>query len=445
MTPVIDVLRLWDDAQHEAPPHMADTDTPRARRGWREPIEPGLYRSHRTACPSSIDQRPGRRCTCPFTLVVPGAEPTSRRQISHPGPVGDARAERRRLLSAGRPAPAEVNSGPETLHDLARDYFRTIAAALAPSTLKGYEEAYVRSIAPRLAHLELTEITREIVEEWISGILTDQGRHAAWKALACLRPMLRRSVEWGRLADNPAARIRLPRASTTAQESAHLQGARRVLDRTQLTQLVAACPAVRVECMVRLSAEAGLRKGEVIGLRWGDLDLALRRVTVARTVWQGRTDGRTIRHVRPPKSGRPRRVALPEGLTARLADWYAESVIEGGTAAEGWVFPGRDGGPMDEGSPNQALERALRRAGLVGAHDRGLVTWHGLRHGAASHMLAAGKPLTAVAMQLGHADPSITARIYSHLLNDSMLDDAVSTFDPATSTETLRATLGEDA
>jgi integrase len=100
---------------------------------------------------------------------------------------------------------------------------------------------------------------------------------------------------------------------------------------------------------------------------------------------------------------------------------------------------------MDEGSPNQALERALRRAGLVDAHDRGLVTWHGLRHGAASHMLAAGKPLTAVAMQLGHADPSITARIYSHLLNDSMLDDAVSTFDPATSTETLRATLGEDA
>lgn len=443
MTTVIDAPRLWDEAPTEAHDPMSDSHTPRARRGWREPVEPGLYRVHRLACPSSQDERPGRRCRCPFILVVPGAQPGTRRQVSHPGPIGEARTERRRLLAAGRPEPEAAPVAPETLHDLARDYFRTIAAALAPSTLKGYEEAYVRSIAPRLASLELRTLTRERMEDWVAGVLRDQGRHAAWKALACLRPMLRRAVEWGRMTENPAARIRLPRPTSAAQKGNHVQGSRRVLDRAQLARLIAACPVVDVECMVRLSAEAGLRKGEVIGLRWGDLDLALRRVTIGRTVWQGRKDGQTVRYVRPPKSGRPRRVALPDGLLKRLADWYAESVIEGGTAAEGWVFPGRDGGPMDEGSPNQALDRALRRADLVDDDGRGLVTWHGLRHGAASHMLAAGKPLTAVAMQLGHADPSITARIYSHLLNDSMLDDAVSAFDPAERRPGLRETLRE--
>lgn len=48
---------------------MADA----ARRGWRGRIEPGLYRAHRLACPSSRDQRGGRRCGCPWQLVVPGA------------------------------------------------------------------------------------------------------------------------------------------------------------------------------------------------------------------------------------------------------------------------------------------------------------------------------------------------------------------------------------
>jgi integrase len=444
VTLVIDMPRLWDDAPAEASTRVDAMDEPNGRRGWREPIEPGLYRAHRVGCPSSRDRRSGRRCGCPFTLVVPGADVGARRQIGHPGPVGEARTERRRLLAAGRTAAPSETAPTQTLHDLARDYFRAIAASLAPSTLKGYEEGYLRSIAPRLGDRDIQTLTREQVEEWIGGVLRDQGRHAAWKALACLRPMLRRAVEWGRIADNPAARIRLPRPSSAAGEGVHLQGSRRILDRTQLAQLIAACPVVRVECMVRLSAEAGLRKGEVIGLRWGDLDLALRRVTVERTVWQGRNEGEMVRYVRPPKSGRQRRVALPDGLVARLADWYAESVISGGTAAEGWVFPGRDGGPMDEGSPNQALDRALRRAGLHDGEGRGLVTWHGLRHGAASHMLAAGKPLTAVAMQLGHADPSITARIYSHLLNDSMLDDAVSAFDAPPEAAALRETLRGD-
>ena len=58
-----------------------------ARRGWRETIEPGLYRAHRIHCPSSSDHRTGRRCRCPFQVKVPGREPGSTRMVTVAGSV----------------------------------------------------------------------------------------------------------------------------------------------------------------------------------------------------------------------------------------------------------------------------------------------------------------------------------------------------------------------
>ena len=83
---------------------------------------------------------------------------------------------------------------------------------------------------------------------------------------------------------------------------------------------------------------------------------------------------------------------------------------------------------MNAHSPNQSLARALGRAGLVDADGVPLVTPHGLRHTAASLMLAAGVPLIVVSRQLGHANPNVTAQVYAHLLADSQLDEAAAAF-----------------
>jgi integrase len=84
---------------------------------------------------------------------------------------------------------------------------------------------------------------------------------------------------------------------------------------------------------------------------------------------------------------------------------------------------------MNERSPNQILARTLRRAGLLDEDDRPTVTVHGLRHTAASIMLARRVPLISVSKQLGHANIQITATIYAHLLDDSELDAAAAVFD----------------
>lgn len=190
----------------------------------------------------------------------------------------------------------------------------------------------------------------------------------------------------------------------------------------ELARLLRSCTgSLRTETMIRAMAESGLRRGEVIGLRWEDVDLASLRLHVRRSV----SDVHGIRQERTTKGKRARRVAISAGFSARLAAWKTAS---GGQQAAGYVWPGREGAPMNAHSPNQALARVVRRAGLVDANGAPSVTPHGLRHTAASLMLAAGVPLIVVSRQLGHANPNVTAQVYAHLLADSQLDEAAAAF-----------------
>ena len=151
-------------------------------------------------------------------------------------------------------------------------------------------------------------------------------------------------------------------------------------------------------------AEPGLRHDEMIGLRPDDVDLEGLRLHVRRSA----SDVHGIRGERTTKGKRSRRAAISQGLAARLAAWKAAC---GGERAPGYVWPGRDGQPMNAHSPNQALARALHRAGLVDADGVPLVTPHGLRHTAASLMLAAGVPSVVVSRQLRQANPNLTAQV----------------------------------
>jgi integrase len=356
------------------------------------------------------------------------------------GSITEARAERNRRRGDGRPPAPDPRSG--TLLDaFAGDYFRAKAPTLAPSTVKAREEAYRLRISPTLGGVELASIDRQRVEIWLADTLATSSRHATWKAVSALRAILKLAVEWRLLPDNPAARLRLPKRRPAERTSAQ-----RVLDAQQLQLLIAATRRARVETMIRVAAEGGLRLGEVIGLRWADIDLPARRITVARSVWQETArDGQPLRRiVGPPKSGRERRVAITANLAARLGDWFAESVVEGGAAADGYVWPARAGGPMDRSTPGQALARLQLRAGLVDGQGRPLVSFHGLRHTAASIMLSRDVPLIVVSRQLGHANPNITAQVYAHLLSDTQLDDAAAAFEPGPGADTLRETLRDD-
>lgn len=203
----------------------------------------------------------------------------------------------------------------------------------------------------------------------------------------------------------------------------------RVLDQAELGLLLAACETGREEIIIRLAAESGLRNGEVRGLRWPDLDLAVRRVHVCRSIW------RNI--VKTPKNGRARRIAITPELATALAAFYESEVVERGRDARGYVLVGRDGSSViGTDTPLEVAQQVQRRAGLLveATNKRGepvlrpRVTYHELRHTAATMMLTGGKAAVVVARQLGHLDSRITTQVYEHLLNDGLLDDVLDVF-----------------
>lgn len=411
---------------------------PSPRRGWRQTVEPGIYRVHRVACPRTADRRPGGRCACPYALKVPGSAPGATRTVTHPGPIAVARAERRRLMAEGRPGPAVRE--PETLTEFFAAWMRANEHRVAPATLYYREEAFRLRIGPALGRRFLTEISPEAVAGFVNE-LADAATpaRAASKAIEVLSACLATAARWGRIASNPCAGIPAGRIRVGEHRE---EAERRVLAPGELLRLFGAATSPRNLTLIRVASEAGLRRGELIGLRWPDVDLTGFRLHVRRSVWQERDTG--VKITKSPKGHTARTIPIGADLTTRLGDWYAISVIEGGADAGGPLWPGRGGGVMAADTPSQVVERACRRVGLVDVRGRPLVTLHGLRHGCGSLMLMAGVPLIAVSRFLGHANVQITATVYSHLVDgEDQLRAASEALGGLLATHTVRETVRE--
>lgn len=171
--------------------------------------------------------------------------------------------------------------------------------------------------------------------------------------------------------------------------------------------LLAAADAGPWRTMILLGLRAGLRQGEILALRWSDVDLERGTIRVSRRIWNGNVD--------TPKGGRSRDVPISGELAAALSALASR-------AGGGLVFPSPEGERhLRKNECKWPLWRACRRAGLR------RVGWHVLRHTFASHLVMRGVSLKAVQELLGHRDIKQTMR-YAHLAPE-VTRDAVSLLD----------------
>lgn len=182
----------------------------------------------------------------------------------------------------------------------------------------------------------------------------------------------------------------------------------------QLRAFLTATDEHRLAAFYRLAAYTGARRGELLHLRWPDVDLDAGEVT-----FSGSTDviaGERIEGT--TKRGRSRIVGLDTGTVDVMREHRRRQVAEQLAAGKWWiededvVFRAESGAPLFPSTVSSLMRRLVGAAGLP--HAR----LHDLRHLHATTLLLAGVPVHVVAARLGHADPSITLKVYAHVLRE---------------------------
>jgi integrase len=199
------------------------------------------------------------------------------------------------------------------------------------------------------------------------------------------------------LRTNPAAGLRLGGGASRADPAQK----RRALDEGQLARLIEETPR-RWRLLIRFLAQTGLRVGEVIALRWEDVDLGTRRVSVRRRLYRGRLDA-------PKSSYGIRQVPISTRLAQDL--WRHRA----GAADDDAVFTRPEGRPLRS-------EFVLRAIVKPAAAPAG-VPWagvHTLRHTCASILFRSGWNAKQVQVVLGHHSPAFTLATYVHLIPDDL-------------------------
>jgi integrase len=261
-------------------------------------------------------------------------------------------------------------------------------------------------IVPHLGQHPLDKLTPAHVQQWLNdlqaGALAPRTAH---HALSKLRQALSLAVRQGYIARNVASLVDAP--SVPRYQAA-------VLTVPQVHALLAAVDNHRLAPLYHLACYRGLREGELLALRWADVDLqaGTLRVTRAKTPAGNRT------------------IPLGAALVARLqAHWHLQQeerrIEDTHWKEHGLVFPTGVGTPISARNLLRHFKALLRRAGLPN------IRFHDLRHSCASLLAAEGTPLPVTARILGHNQISTTAEIYTHVALDDMqewlarLDDAL--------------------
>ena len=295
---------------------------------------------------------------------------------------------------------------------------------LQRATIASYERNVRLHIVPHIGALRLDQLTgtrltklyRQLEE---SGRVDGQGGLSARTVRYChtnVHAALAAAVRDGALSVNPADKAVPPSAKSAASPEMKVWTAGEL--RAFLDQRAKANDELLIAWSLLLAT--GMRRGEALGLRWGDVDFDGSRLSVRRAAILLTRKGFPVEVIiEPPKSGKPRVVDLDPGTLIRLkAHKVALGTIALSLARDGaYVLPNPDGSVRN---PNQFSATfvdtldAARKA--LGEDVLPRIRLHDLRHTHATLLLKAGVPVKVVSERLGHASAMITLGVYAHVM-----------------------------
>lgn len=278
-------------------------------------------------------------------------------------------------------------------------------------TASSYEQIVRLYLKPHLGRLQLEKLSPEHVQTMFNALLLtggSDGQPLSARTVQYVRAVLRRALnqalKWGYVSRNVATLTDTPKVPR--HEAI-------ILSPAQSQQLLTAAAGHRLEALFTVALGLGLREGEVLGLRWIDIDFAQHSLRIAQTVQ--RVHRRLV--IEAPKTDRSARLLpLPVFMERALARHAERQVAERRVAGDDWddqglVFPSERGTPLD---PRNLLRQFKE---LLVAADLPDMRFHDLRHSCATTLIAQGVHPRVVQEILGHSQISTTMNVYGHVLD----------------------------
>ena len=293
---------------------------------------------------------------------------------------------------------------------------------LAPKTLFRYKEILNSRVIPALGHMKIAQIRPMHLNKFYKSLQQEGVRKDGKKGglsnktilqhHAIISSILNDAVQWEVISSNPAAKVAAPKVKKA--EVAYY-------DEEETAALLAALEkepteALKYKVAVVLALTTGCRRGELLGLEWSDINFEDSTINIQKAA-QYLTG---IGHItKDPKNESSKRVIfIPASTTILLKKYKAYQTQERLKAGDLWQYSDRlfvtwNGQPMYPGTISQWFKKLLKRHGLKE------ITFHGLRHTAATLLIGKGVGDRIVSSLLGHADPGTTKSLYAKSLKSA--------------------------
>lgn len=286
-------------------------------------------------------------------------------------------------------------------------------AAFAPGTLENYRTALQRAAAV-FGDMKMEDITNLTVKQYINDLQTGgknqfNGKPLAHKTILkhyiVLHALFENAVENQVIAVSPMQNMKRPkpRKDETPKEA--------VVYTEDEVQYICQClnkEPLKWKALIMFAIDSGCRRGEIIGLKWSEIDFKTGKVNICRNAQY--TAGKGT-YISTPKNHKNRVIYLNRPVLTVLAEWKRQQALlhfGQGIPLNGFCFTQDNGEMMNPQAPTSYLARFGKKYNLPGIHP------HALRHTMATLSIANGADIVSISEKLGHSEPSITLNVYSH-------------------------------
>ena len=278
-----------------------------------------------------------------------------------------------------------------------------------------------RHVLPALGRVGIRRLRYQQIEALYDRLLEpDEGKGLAPKTVyeihLIIKGALDDALRRGLVNRNVAVVARAPKQRSLQRSEGTS------LTEDELRQLMRTAAGHRLFPLYWLTAMTGMRRNEVLGLRWPDIDFKKKRLHLSRGLV---AVGYEVHQTRGKTKTARRTITLDDTTLTILASWRAFQAAEfaavGITNHDRWVFTDGDGQPVHPHAVYEAFRRVVHNAGIP------TIRFHDLRHTHGSLLIKGGIPVKVVSERLGHANIAFTMQTYQHVLPDMQADAATAT------------------